>query len=498
MAVYGFTVNVDGDAQAVMAKINASLHSMGATATLESQKVKNSFSGITNALGGLKNMLLGGLGIGAMFEGVELVKESVNEFNNLANANAKVNAALASTHEISGKTFEGLTESAEELSKKVLFDQAAIKDGQSMLLTFTAIKGKIYDEAIPAIADFATRFKEDLPEAANQIGKALNDPAIGMTRLQKQGVVFSESQKEVIKNFVATGQVAKAQAVILKELNTEFGGLSEAMAKTPQGQAAMFYKEWESLRLKIGGFVMDVKSKMIPVMLSLMESMKPVASAIFEPIQRQIARITADTSGWNDYLAISKQTFANIFPIATDIENKVFTMVGDMVEFVRQSTLLKDMFEGLGEIVQAFMEFGDELVDTFNELIEPLVDILNYAEKINKLLFHSDESSELGDLNEMKKGLGLQGLDITGGKQGGSTLGKEKDNAIKQNALNTSELAGAKGGLGESKIINIKIDTMQRIEKVSGINDIKNAGEDAIDVMIRAINNLAYSQSSTM
>ena len=56
MAVYGFTVNVDGDAQAVMAKINASLHSMGATATLESQKVKNSFSGITNALGGLKNI----------------------------------------------------------------------------------------------------------------------------------------------------------------------------------------------------------------------------------------------------------------------------------------------------------------------------------------------------------------------------------------------------------------------------------------------------------
>lgn len=68
---------------------------------------------------------------------------------------------------------------------------------------------------------------------------------------------------------------------------------------------------------------------------------------------------------------------------------------------------------------------------------------------------------------------------------------------IKGNAYSTAELAGAKGGLGEAKIINIHIDTVQKIDGILP-EGIKNNAQSAIEILIRTINNMAYSQSGTM
>lgn len=68
------------------------------------------------------------------------------------------------------------------------------------------------------------------------------------------------------------------------------------------------------------------------------------------------------------------------------------------------------------------------------------------------------------------------------------------NNDVTDNAFATSKLAGASGGLGEAKVIHINIGTMQRIDKVEG-DDIGRAAKAAVDLMIREINNLSYSQS---
>ena len=84
MAVYGFQIEVSGNAVNKMAEINKALSGMGVKATTEAKKVSGAFSGITSMFGGLKSMLLGGLGIGAAFKGIELIKDSVKEFNDAA------------------------------------------------------------------------------------------------------------------------------------------------------------------------------------------------------------------------------------------------------------------------------------------------------------------------------------------------------------------------------------------------------------------------------
>ena len=71
---------------------------------------------------------------------------------------------------------------------------------------------------------------EDSKNASIQLGKALNDPILGITSLKRVGVSFTQSQKDQIKVLVESGHKMKAQKLILKELQTEFGGAAAAAA----------------------------------------------------------------------------------------------------------------------------------------------------------------------------------------------------------------------------------------------------------------------------
>ena len=54
---------------------------------------------------------------------------------------------------------------------------------------------------------------------------------------------------------------------------------------------------------------------------------------------------------------------------------------------------------------------------------------------------------------------------------------------------------GDRGGLGEAKVINIHIGTMQEIKGVV-MDQLKSKGQDAVETMLRVINNISQSQSS--
>jgi hypothetical protein len=59
-------------------------------------------------------------------------------------------------------------------------------------------------------------------------------------------------------------------------------------------------------------------------------------------------------------------------------------------------------------------------------------------------------------------------------------------------------LGGAAGGLDKAKIINIKIDTMQKIDKVTGIDDFKKASSEVMDIFLRMFNNVSNGSAATI
>jgi hypothetical protein len=134
-----------------------------------------------------------------------------------------------------------------EIQRFSTFSDEAVKEAEALLLTFTQIRGPILIGATKAVADLATRMGGDLKGAAIQLGKALQDPATGLTALRRSGVSFSEAQTKLIKNLFDTNRAAEGQALILKELQVEFGGSAEAARNTLGGALAHLNNVWGDL-----------------------------------------------------------------------------------------------------------------------------------------------------------------------------------------------------------------------------------------------------------
>jgi len=146
-------------------------------------------------------------------------------------AEQKLEAALTSTSHAAGLNASELKNMAAELQKVTTFGDEAIIEAQSLLLTFTKIGKDVFPMATESILNMSTMLKTDLKSSTIMLGKALNDPIAGITALTRSGVQFTEAQKEMIKAQVESGDTSRAQSIILKELETQFGGQARAAAE---------------------------------------------------------------------------------------------------------------------------------------------------------------------------------------------------------------------------------------------------------------------------
>lgn len=174
--------------------------------------------------------------------GLYLVKDSFQKMDDQMQASAQVQAGLVSTGGKVGYSLADIEKKASALQEKTIFgDESILQNVSAQLLTFTNITGEAFDGAQKAALDVTSRLKgtkatgEDLRGMAIKLGKALNDPVANLAALSDSGIQFSDSQKEVIKQMAETGQLAKAQALILKELDKQYGGSAESLAANGLG-----------------------------------------------------------------------------------------------------------------------------------------------------------------------------------------------------------------------------------------------------------------------
>jgi hypothetical protein len=167
-------------------------------------------------------------------------------------ADAQIKTAIESTAGVAGKSLEELQAQANELQKVTLFGDDQTEQSQALLLTFTNIRGEIFDKTIPIIQDLSTAFDQDLKSSSIQLGKALNDPANGLKALQRVGITFSEEQKNLIKSLQASGDIAGAQTVILQELERQVGGSARAAAAAGLGPYQVFQNRLSEIQETIG------------------------------------------------------------------------------------------------------------------------------------------------------------------------------------------------------------------------------------------------------
>lgn len=173
-------------------------------------------------------------------------------------AETKLQAVLLATGHAAGFSADQLKQHAAELQKATTFGDEAVIEFQSVLATFKNVSGDAFRGATEAALDMAAVMGQDLKTTAVQLGKALNDPVRGIAALRRVGVSFTTQQVEQIKAMQEVGDIAGAQAVILKELQGEFGGAAAAMAKTPFGRMTQVWNAFGDTMEQVAMMMADV------------------------------------------------------------------------------------------------------------------------------------------------------------------------------------------------------------------------------------------------
>jgi methyl-accepting chemotaxis protein len=146
-----------------------------------------------------------------------------------------VEQAIKATGGAAGLTATEVAEMAARLQDVSVFGDETILTMQNILLTFKNIRGEAFEKTSQAVLDMATVMGTDLKSAALQLGKALNDPVKRMAELSRAGVTFSQAQIDAVKAMGEANDIAGAQAIILEELESQFGGAAAAARNTFSG-----------------------------------------------------------------------------------------------------------------------------------------------------------------------------------------------------------------------------------------------------------------------
>ena len=202
--------------------------------------------------------LLGFIGIAyAVRSAFRFFSEGITGALEYSESLTKVKSVLATTGGIAGITAEEIEALAQEMQNVTGISNTMILKAEGIMLTFTQISSEVFPQAMMAAADMSQMFGQDLQQSVIQLGTALNDPIAGVGRLKRIGISFTETQREMIKEFVAQNDIMSAQKVILDELGVEFGGVAEAVGQTLPGKLKILRASLDDIKKGFGAGILS-------------------------------------------------------------------------------------------------------------------------------------------------------------------------------------------------------------------------------------------------
>lgn len=321
-----------------------------------------------------------GMGTAALGFGVL----SVKAFMDAEAVAAQTGAVIKSTGGVAKVTAGDVETLAGSLSKMSGVDDEAIASGQNLLLTFTKVRNEtgkgndIFNQATKAALDMSVAMGTDMSSASMLMGKALNDPIKGMTALTRSGVSFTQAQKDQVKAMVESGDTMGAQKLILKEMETQFGGSAKAAGETFAGQL-------NKLKVVAGNFMEDVGSKLVPILMKLgewlgdnipkaIDAARPTFEAIvgvikgFVPVVQDVIDWIQDFvgkfRGGEGEIGESAGKLSKIVTQIKEVFESVFGAIKAVVEV--QVAIIKDIWDRFGSTILEFIKgTWDAILEVF-------------------------------------------------------------------------------------------------------------------------------------
>ncbi len=214
-----------------------------------SRVLTSATSGIKSFFGALVSGAAAGAACGAVAESIRILAAAaralVSDWEASARAYGKMTAILQQTGYAAGITSREAMELAASLQRTTGASDEATASVIALMAAQKTIKGDNMKRAAGLAIDLAEGMRRagqesgNLEEMARSLGMALADPERGMSRLTRMGIILTDSQTKLAKEFARNGETAKAQGVILDALQASYGGAAAAANRATGGLATL-------------------------------------------------------------------------------------------------------------------------------------------------------------------------------------------------------------------------------------------------------------------
>lgn len=344
------------------------------------KQAQSALGGFGKAVAGIGVLVAGAFAVRAV---VNFAEETIRMGEEVMQSNAVLRQVAKTTGQF-GSELDSVTNrlikfaDAQEL--RIGVDAEVVKQVQAQLLSFKALGasagevGGSFDRATKAAFDMAMVLKKDASSQALALGKALEDPIRGITALRRGGTTFTEQQQEQIKTLVESNRLLDAQALILTEVESQYGGAAEAGAL------------WsERLRLAIDQVKETIGIALLPAFEQFVDwfiaTVVPTLTTFFET---NLPILIDNASKKLNELGPLFRAIEDIFREAFDIAEEDTLLQGFLNKIIALGqdknflVFLEETVKGFAQLLPSLIKLIPELIKLAEILIPVLIQILPF------------------------------------------------------------------------------------------------------------------------
>lgn len=293
------------------------------------------------------------------------------------------------------------------------------------------------------------------------------------TIAEMSGKSAAQLNEEMSKGLISSDMVWKALDYATGS-GGQFGGVLDAIAKTPAGQYMLMMGQWEELMVGLGDSLMPIATD---VMKFVNESVMPLVETYLPYLRESASYVWGVLQGWMSALAPVKEAFASlreegglmnqfvgglwslwqqIVPTVGRVLGFVGQLVGEFVQLLNKNELFKLAWDMVYTTAQALLGVVNKVVDRmqwmWQHIIRPIIE------------------STTNWVNGALRAIGLTskvpGVSVGGSSMPGISTGEsEKLAAAQASALATMQSANAGSAAavssgvasGGNKVVNITV-----------------------------------------
>lgn len=183
----------------------------------------------------------------AQYVSFGLILHQVASFMIKANAAAEEEnigfARLQSVIEATGRAAETSARQIDAMVDKLELysnaDKQAAMDAAASLAIMESVPTSLFEQIFDTANDLSRVVGQDIGSAITTIGRAMEEPVEGMTRLRRQGIFITKELQSQITELVEQNRLYDAQKLLLDDIQERVAGTAEKMADAAGMQSLM-------------------------------------------------------------------------------------------------------------------------------------------------------------------------------------------------------------------------------------------------------------------